>query len=200
MRNSKYKFTNEIDLQIRELYLNKVRLNKKNSPCPVKMFANKVGMPAWKITKRASELGVIPITGSGAYWSKREIEILEESSDKSNITIQRRLRVEGFKRSTSAIISKFKKMSILRNRDGYSASSLAECFGVATRTVISKIKSGKIKAGHFSSKKAEHNIGNSYFITDKEIRKFIIEYIDEIDIRKVDKFWFVSLLTKKSLH
>lgn len=36
--------------------------------------------------------------------------------------------------------------------------------------------------------------GDIYFIRDKWVRDFILAYIAEIDIRKVDKYWFVDLL------
>ena len=41
--------------------------------------------------------------------------------------------------------------------------------------------------------------GNAWLIKDKDVRDFIVNNVNLIDLRKVDKYWFVGLLTGEDL-
>jgi hypothetical protein len=41
----------------------------------------------------------------------------------------------------------------------------------------------------------EQQNGDIYLIREKDVRRFILEHPTEIDLRKVDRLWFLDLLT-----
>jgi len=57
--------------------------------------------------------------------------------------------------------------------------------------VLRWIEKGLLKA----SKKGTKRENDEWHIEDRHIRQFIVENVGIIDIRKVDKVWFVELLT-----
>jgi hypothetical protein len=95
------------------------------------------------------------------------------------------------------IFLKRKRMRFLQNLGGYNSRQLAECFGVScSKTVTRWIELGHLKAERRGTNRLEIQGGDMGFIHEKNIRQFIVENIALIDIRKVDKFWFVDMLAK----
>ena len=79
--------------------------------------------------------------------------------------------------------------------DGQSVTKLAMCFGVDVHSVSRWIKEGLLKAQMRGTQRTERQGGDIYYIRDQWIRDFIKENIGLIDIRKVDKFWFVDVMS-----
>jgi len=160
----------------------------------VRELAKRLGLPRWKITKYAQKNGLTPIRKKEPDWSERELRILQQSSHRDLATIQKHLKKAGYRRTVTGIALKRKRMRFLRNLDGHSSRQVAEGFGVDDHCITRWIRQGYLKAKKRGTARTARQRGDIWYITDAQIRDFIINCIDEIDIRKVDKYWFVDLL------
>jgi hypothetical protein len=163
----------------------------------VRALARKLGYPRWAITRHAIMSGLIAKQKKEPDWMDKEIHILELNAHRSPVAIQKRLIRAGFNRSLTGIILKRKRMRFLQNLDGESATSLGECLGVDQHFVTEAIRGGKLKAERRETQRTEKQGGDMWFIRNRNIRTYILNWLNEIDIRKVDKYWFVDLLTGK---
>jgi len=182
--------TLEMHKKIKQLYL-----NKRYCSGEVKKFARQHGLPRWKITRYAQRMGWIAKQKKAPVWTDREIRILKQNAHHSPETIQRRLKRIGFRRSLASIILKRKRMRFIANIDGQSANSLAMCLGEDGHFVTKMIKNGLLKAKRRIQNRTPQQGGNVYIIRDKDVKDFIVNNIHMIDLRKVDKYWFVDILT-----
>ncbi len=190
-RPPKYHFTPFIDELIRKTY--RERYNPQEGK--IRELANRINMPRWRITRRAREIGAIEPRIKEPPWSERELHILEKNALFVPEVIQRKLKMAGFKRTITAIALKRKRLHLLRQQIKGTARAVAECFGVNPSTVVDIwIRKGYLKASRRGTDRTPQQGGDEWLIKEKDIRKFIIENIWIIDIRKVDKFWFVDIL------
>ena len=164
---------------------------------PVRAYAEKIRYPRWKISRYAREQGWTARQKKEPDWTEKELEVLERSAHRHPEVIQRHLKRAGFSRSVTGIILKRKRMRFLQNLGGYSAQAVAKCFGVDQHCITRWINLGWLKAQRRGHKRVPAQRGDYFYIKDKWIRDFILEYLPEIDIRKVDKYWFVDLLLGK---
>ena len=185
------KFTPEIDNLIREVY----RTSTGNGE--VKRLSERLNMPRWVIRRRAILLGVIEARIKEKPWSEQELHMLEKNALYTPEIIQRKLKKAGFIRSIVAIQVKRTRMEYAKQQIKCSARAWAECFGVDVKVLTRWIDKGLLKAQRRGTKRTEAQGGDEWYIKPKDIRSFIIENIGIIDIRKVDKFWLVDILTKK---
>jgi len=195
MSAKKYHFTPEMDDRIRLLYQDKVGMKSVAYKGYVRDLAAVFGMPRWRISKRAVELEILPVQRKEPFWSEKELKILERNSHKTPANIQISLKIAGFPRSQMGILLKRKRMRFLKNLRGQSVRSLALCFGVDDPVITRWIKQGWLKAKKRETERTEAQGGDHWFIENRWIRKFIKESVAVIDMRKVDKYWLIDLLT-----
>jgi hypothetical protein len=188
MRRKEYIFTSLMDEAIRKDY----RTGTGNGE--VKRLAEILKIPRWRITRRAREIGAYEPKVKEPDWSEREITVLERNAHKNPETIRRSLLKHGYKRSIAGIILKRKRLRLPSNLEGYSACKLAECFGVDNKVITRWIEKGWLKAEKRGTRRTEKQGGDAYYIKEKDIRQFIVESIGVIDIRKVEKTWFVDVV------
>ncbi len=163
----------------------------------VRALAERFNYPRWKISRYAIQAGLIAKQKKEPDWNEREIHILELNAHRCPEVIQRKLKMVGFTRSVTGIVVKRKRERMLKNLEGMSAREFSHCLGVDDHFVIKAIKAGRLKAEQRGTKRTEAQGGDIYFIKDKAIKEYILNWINEIDIRKVAKYWFVDLLTSK---
>jgi hypothetical protein len=187
----RFPITPEIHEQIVKVY------QRDTGNGQIAALALRLGYPRWKISRYAIQAGLIAKQKKEPDWSDREIHILELNAYRCPEVIQRRLKSSGFSRSATGIVLKRKRMRFLQNLDGMSATSLAQCLGVDVHFVMRAIKGGRLLAERRGTNRTEVQGGDIYFIKEKDIKEYILTWINEIDIRKVDKWWFVSLLSGK---
>lgn len=195
MPSKKYHFTTEMDDRIRKLYQNKVGMKSVAYKGYVRDLAAEFGMPRWRISKRAVELGILPVQKKEPVWSNKELEILERSAHLTPAVIQKHLRKKGFPRTQMGIKLKRKRMRFLKNLHGHSARSVALCFGIDDHAVAGWIEKGWLKARKRGTERTKAQGGDHWFIKNRWIRDFVIESVAVIDLRKVDKYWLVDLLS-----
>ncbi|MFH1777582.1 MAG: hypothetical protein ABH952_08520 [Candidatus Omnitrophota bacterium] len=197
--NQKYFITPQIEREIINLYQKKASMGSDRYESHCKDLAEKYGLPRWKITRYAQRKGLIAVGKKEPDWSEKEMRILEKHAEKVPERIQIHLRKAGFTRSLIAIVLKRKRLNLLAQYriEGQSARVVAECLGVDVHAVTRWIKLGHLKATRRGTKRTELQGGDHWEIKTKDLRDFVINYLVEIDLRKVDKFWFVDLLTNK---
>ena len=182
--------TPEMHEKIKRLYQHKVAGSGE-----VKAFADRHHLPKWKITRYAICQGWTDKQKKNPEWTAPELSILEHNAQHCEAVIQRKLKKAGFTRSLVAIGLKLKRMRFRQNINGQSAQQLAACLGEDVHFVLRAIHSGLLKAQRRITNRTEKQGGDIFLIRDRHARQFIVENIHRIDLRKVEKYWFVDLLT-----
>ncbi|MEW6115363.1 MAG: hypothetical protein AB1553_00480 [Nitrospirota bacterium] len=184
-----------MDAMVRKVYEN--NLGKRGL---VNAVARKLGVPRWKVSRRAAEIGAYVPLKKEPEWSESELRILQKYAHTTPLFIQKKLKRAGFHRSETAITLKRKRMRLLQNLDGMSGRQCAEFFGVDSHWITDKIERNLLKAEKRQTARTEKQGGDIYYIKEKDIRQFIIDNPDLIDLRKVEKFYFIELLSKGGVH
>lgn len=187
---AKYVITPDMHVKIKKVYMDKSMKSGE-----VTDIAEKLGIPRWKVTRYAIRKGWISKQKKEPCWSEREINILKWNAMHSPEVIQKKLKKYGFTRGVTGIVLKRKRLRLLSNLPGQTANSLAMCLGEDVHFVLKAINDGELKAKRREMNRTEQQGGNFYYITDSNVRDFIINNIHKIDLRKVDKYWFVDVLT-----
>ena len=157
------------------------------------------GRPRWWVKKRAGELGVASQRVAPVEWSKEELSLLEDNHHKNPTAIRSMLDRRGYKRSTTAIVVKMKRMGLSGvDEDHFTARGLADVMGVESHTVLRWIETYGLKAKRVGPRGEPDKNGLRWWIKRQNVRRFIIENTALIDLRKiVDKEWFIELLASR---
>jgi len=186
-----------MDDQIRQIYLTEVGIKAVAHKGPVRDLALKFGLPRWRVSRRARDLGLLPVQRKEPDWSVRELKILHSSAHLTLDRIQIHLKKAGYRRTCPGIYLKRRRMRFLQNLNGHSATSVAMCFGVDIKCVTRWIQKGWLQAKRRGTNRTAIQGGDHWWIKNKWIRDFIISSVEVIDIRKVDKYWLIDLLAGK---
>jgi hypothetical protein len=120
-------------------------------------------------------------------WTEEELRYLEAHYHRLHIsTIARHIG-----RTTTAVALKAKRMGVRKYGEGYTAASLSLALGVDSHLVTRWIEEGALNATRRNTDRER----DAWFISDSDIREFIVRHPTEIDIRKVDGLWLIDLLT-----
>lgn len=157
----------------------------------VEAFAKANGFPKWKIVRYAQTKAWVATGKKEPIWSKEEKALLRNNAQHGEEYILKVLKKAGFSRSIVGIGLKRRRMRYHLNLEGQTANMLSECFGVDRHRITKWIKEGLLKA---TRREQGQGKNNSFFIKDRDIKKFIVNNVNEIDIRVVDKYWFIEIL------
>jgi len=189
---AKYIFTSEMDKEILYTY----SINTDNKP-RVMNLARKFNIPRWAVYQRALKIGAVTSSHQKKTWTKDEIKILKMNARYSPQTIMRKLKKAGYARSIASIVLKRKRMRFLSNLKGMSAGLCAEFLGLDLHWVLNYIRQGLLKAEVI---RRDREGKANYFIREKDLRQFIINNPDLIDLRKVEKYYFIELVANGVVH
>lgn len=189
----KYRPTAQIDYLIRNAYL-KQRMGDRSA---LKAVTRELGWTRSAVCKRGAELGVARVKEKA--WSEAEEVILEHFGHLAPTGIQRKLAESGFLRSVAAIQVKLNRNRIKGNLEGYSATQLADALGVDVRKVLKWIERDYLKAEKRGTERKPEQGGDIWWIADRNVRRFVLRYPEEIDLARVEKIWFLNLLTDGKL-
>lgn len=192
MRSMRYAITPEMHERIKSIY------QRDSGNGQISALAKAIKLPRWKVTRYAVEHGWTPKQKKEPDWSGAEIKILHRNAHLCLNRIQLKLKRKGFQRSVFGIMLKRKRMRILSNLEGHSARSVAECLGVDVHFVTKAINAGRLRSTMRGTDRKEIQGGDIYYIKDEWVRNYVLENLHEIDIRKVDKYWFVELLSYRN--
>lgn len=161
----------------------------------VNVLAKALKLPRWKVSRYAMSQGWIAKQKKVRPWTDEEREQLQKLARYTTPVIQRKMAEKGYKRTEVAIVMQLKRGKMVKNLDGHSARDVAECLGVDDHFVLNAIKAGDLKAGRRGTARTERQGGDHWYIRDRDIKNYIIENLHKIDIRKVDKYWFMDMIT-----
>jgi len=151
-------------------------------------LATALSVPRWVVTHRAVFLGVARI--KEPYWTPEEEEYVGKNYARSALKAMHRK----LGRSEGAIRLKAKRLGYRKMGEGYTLSSLAQALGVDPHWVGNRVRSGALKATHRHSKRLPQQGGDAYYITDQAVVDFIRNHPMDIDLRKVDRLWFIEVM------
>ena len=188
---AKYVPTPVTDEVIRQAYQ---RFWEFHSWWAIKTCAKRIGWPHWAVKKRAQKLG-LSRASENEPWTSNEERILHSNAHHSDRYVAVALRDAGFHRTPTAVHLKMKRERIKQNLDGYSGRQLAEAFGIDNHKITRWITSGALKAERREQDRTPQQGGNAWWIRRDDVRDFVFRCPDEIDLKKVEKFWFLDLVT-----
>jgi hypothetical protein len=161
----------------------------------VKAFAASIARPRAWVTVRAIELGVAVTRFKEPPWTAEEIEYAMANAHRTPRFVSRSMRSRGWHRTPTAIKVKLKRLgACTEDPDHYTARGLAVLFGVDSKTVCLWITRGWLKAKRRGTERTEAQHGDQWWIHRREVRSFIVENAGIVDLRKVDRVWFIDLL------
>lgn len=162
----------------------------------VKHLAEDLGVPRWWLSHRAKALGLaIPRMTKEPPWTAAEDALMKRVPLHDPDRCHEIFREHGFQRTATAIVVRAKRLNISRRyRDTFSATAIARVFGVDSKTTTGWILKGLLKAAKRATRRLPQQGGDPWSVTRDELRRFLIEQLDMIDFRKVDKFAIVDLL------
>jgi hypothetical protein len=159
-------------------------------------LGRRLGRPPTWIVNRARQLGVTVPRMKPDNWSAAEVALLREHAYRTANAIARIFRRAGFKRSPNAIQLRLTRLRFDRtHEDLYNGTQLAALFGVRQQKISQWIANGWLKARGRGTTR-DHDI---HQVHRKDVRRFIIENVGAVDLRRVDKHWFVDLVANKSV-
>lgn len=165
-----------------------------------KAFAKEIGHPRWMISKRAQALGLSQPKSKDNEWSDAEKALLREVPLHDLDKCADIFRARGFHRTATAIKVMCKREGLKRRyRETLSAHAAAEILGLNDKTVTIYCLDGRLKAGRRGTRRLVQQGGDAWAIERTDLRAFVLENLEIIDIRKVEKFAFVDLLVGTTL-
>jgi len=177
MSRKKFFWTAEQDELIRKRYDSRTET--------ITDLARIFSVPRWAVRRRAGMLGVSRV--KELPWSSEEVAFLEANySKKSVFWISKKLH-----RSVTAILMKKRRLGLRKTDDGYTLRMVCEGFGVDHHKVGRWIKQGWLKP---RGRGVDRPQGDYRFFTDEALRRFVRKHPDQIDLRRVEKLWFIDLL------
>ncbi len=185
----KYLPTEPIDSAIREAYLKQ----RQGDRLALKAVSRKLGWSRSAVCKRGAELGVT--RAKERPWTSTEEDLLERCGHLAPSGIRRQLAAAGSFRSIAAIQVKLNRTRIKQNLQGYSANSLADALGVDVHKILLWIRRGMLRAERRGTERTPSQGGDTWWISDRAVRRFVLRAPEEIDLARVEKIWFLDLLT-----
>ena len=190
-RHPKYVHSLASDQAIRVAYR---QLWETHDRRAIAITALRLGWPSWVVKKRAQALGLAR-TSDKKPWMPEEEKLLLKIAHHSDAVISLKLREAGFHRTETAVHLKLKRERIRKTLDGFSAHQLAEAFGVDGHKITRWIAAGILKAERREQARTPQQGGNAFWIRHADVKAFVFRYPEEIDLKTVEKSWFLDILT-----
>jgi len=183
----------ELDAKIAELWptieIPKGDLSGMNA------LAEKLSQPRWLISQRCRYLGLTRPRKKEPKWTTAEDELMKRVPLHDPDKCSGIFRAHGFNRTATAIMVRAKRINLSRRTHGtFSARTAAKVIGWDNKTVSEYCLKGLIKSGRRKTKRLPQQGGDPHSIERADLRQFVIDNLELIDFRKVDKFALVDLL------
>lgn len=159
-------------------------------------LADQLGVPRWWLSARARNLGLTVARVRQPNWTAAEDTLLKDVPLHDPKRCAQIFREHGYNRSATGIVVRATRLNLSRRatRDTLSASAAGKILGIDSKSIAAVCISGDLTAGRRGSKRLPQQGGDAWAIKPADLRQYIIDYIERIDIRKVDKVAFVDLL------
>jgi hypothetical protein len=182
--------TPENDALIRDAY---ARSRLHNDRGAITRLAARLGRRVWTVRRRGAQLGLARVKERP--WSEAELAIIEHYAWQSDRSIVRRLRAAGFSRTEAAVHLKIQREKLKEGVDGYSQRQLAEALGASPHTLRLWARQGWLRGTRRGTERTDSQGADMLYFSRAVVRSFVMKHPDEIDLWKVEKFWFLDLLT-----
>ena len=159
-------------------------------------LADRLGISDSFLRRRATHLGLVSPRRRQPSWTRAEDRLLRTVPLHHLERCAEIFRENGYNRSPGAIATRAERLKIskLARRKTMTASDVARILGVGRTTVTTWCITGYLKAGQLNT---GHRRQRSFWaIEPADLRAFIINNLERIDFRKVDRFAIVDLLTR----
>lgn len=182
----------ELDQKIREEW-QQLEAGKKGA---VNELADKLSVPRWWLTKRLTVLGLTIRHKKEPPWTAAEDALMLKAPLHIPDKAAKMFREHGFSRSPTAIMVRAKRLNLSRRatRQELSAQKAALILGVDDKFVTARILSGDLPATKREDKRRIQQGGSSWDIKPADLRQWILDNAEIVDLRKVDKMPFILLL------
>lgn len=187
----KYNFTPEVDDEIRRVYREE-KTNRK--AMPVRKLAERLGLPRWRVSRRAREIGCAYHTVKGRDWLPEEMEILERFAFLTPLYISKRLREAGYDRTEMAVHLKLNRLKLRKETPYYTGRQLAKLFGEDDHKIMRWGREGLMPFQRKGSTRTRKQGGDTKLFHEIDVYLFLINYRDYYDVRKVNQQWLLSVL------
>lgn len=163
-------------------------------------LADRLGLPRWFLSKRATKLGLTMPHKKEPPWTAAEIALMAKVPLHDPHKCADIFREHGFRRSETAIVVKAKRLDLSRRatREEWSATRAAKVLGVDGKTMTRWILEWGLPATKRADKRLPQQGGSSWDIKPADLRRFVIDNLQHIDLRKVEKFGFVALIANET--
>ncbi|GAB4184131.1 MAG: hypothetical protein OHK0024_24200 [Thalassobaculales bacterium] len=161
----------------------------------VSALADRLGVSRAAVTKRAVALGLSLPHRKEPRWTPAEDALLDTLPLHDLDRAAAAFRQHGYRRSATAIRVRATKRGLsTRYAAALSASAAARIIGCDAKTVTTWCLAGDLPATRRGTQRLAQQGGDTWDIAPADLRRFIIDHIERIDIRRVDKIAFVLLL------
>jgi len=190
MAKRKY-FPTENELQtIRDLY--------DGTTVKINIIMMRLGRkyPRWHIRKLAQEMGLAK-SSKMPNWSPEEEEYLEDKYHRWGYVALRNglMRINGgVSRSRTAIKLKAKRLQVTKGAEGFVMIGIQALLGCDHHKIHRWIDHGWLAAKRRGTERKKSQGGDMWYFRPEDLRTFIINHPDEIDLRRVAKHEFITLL------
>jgi hypothetical protein len=162
----------------------------------VRAYADEVGVQHHVLCKYASSQGWV--IAKEPVWSRVELRLLEKYAHLSPTIIQKHFDAAGFHRTETAIRLMRKRRNAHKGAPYYSATAVCRLIGLDghkfDRDWLLKFP-GELKYEmKGTAKRGKQHADTKLFHIDT-LREFFLNHPEEIDLSKVDKIWFLWLVT-----
>jgi hypothetical protein len=165
-----------------------------------KEIARQLGEPRWLVSDRCCILGLTRPRKKEPPWTAAEDELMKQVPLHDPDRCSELFRAHGFARTPTAIVVRAKRVNLSRRqKDAYSATAAAKVLGLDSKTVTLYCLKGVIKAGRRKTKRLPQQGGDPHSIGRADLRQFVIDNLELIDFRKVDKYAIVDLLVSEGI-
>ena len=164
----------------------------------VNKCARSIGRPLWWVSKRAVTLGLVAPRFREPAWSEPEDGIVEANSCRALRTIRNALARAGFTRTETAIRTRINRLGASRiDPNGMSSREAGRLMGEDSHKIVLWISEGWLKARRQGTERTEAQGGDLWKIKRGDLYQFIVDNAAQVDLRKVDKFWFIDLMASR---
>lgn len=169
---------------------------KAGSKGAVNDLADQLAIPRWWLTKRLTHLGLTTRHKKEPPWTAAEDELMKTAPLHQPDKAAKMFREHGFSRSPTAIVVRAKRLSLSRraSREELSATGAARLLGVDGKTITRLVLSGDLPATKREDLRRAQQGGSAWDIKPADLRKWILDNLEVVDLRKVDKVPFVLLI------
>ncbi|MBW2599984.1 MAG: hypothetical protein JRC60_07925 [Deltaproteobacteria bacterium] len=152
--------------------------------------------PRWHVKRLAQSMGLARLSKM-PNWSEKEEQYLEDNyHHKGYVSIRNGLmRINGgVSRSLTAMKLKAKRLQINKGSEGYTLRGVEALLGIDHHKIERWIDARWLAGKRRGTLRKKSQGGDMWFFHPEDLRTFIINHPDEIDLRRVAKQEFIALL------